>query len=59
MRKLSYNDRIVKWKQKAYPESEFQITFVEFVNEVRLGEVTQLLFKANKSIYKICYEYGF
>lgn len=34
-------------------------TFVEFVNEVRLGYATRLLIETNKSISEICYECGF
>ncbi|MBN2350121.1 MAG: helix-turn-helix domain-containing protein [Bacteroidales bacterium] len=34
-------------------------TFVDFVNEVRLGFATRLLIETNKSIAEICYECGF
>ncbi len=34
-------------------------TFVEFVNEIRLGYATRLLIETNKSISEICYECGF
>jgi len=34
-------------------------TFVEFVNEIRLGYATRLLIESNKSVSEICYECGF
>ena len=34
-------------------------TFVEFVNEVRLGDATRNLIETNKSVSEICFECGF
>jgi AraC-like DNA-binding protein len=34
-------------------------SFIDFVNEIRLGYATRLLIETNKSISEICYECGF
>jgi len=34
-------------------------TFVDFVNELRLGYATRLLIESNKTVTEICYECGF
>lgn len=34
-------------------------SFVDFVNEIRLGYATRLLIESNKSISEVCYECGF
>ncbi len=34
-------------------------SFIEFVNEMRLGYATRLLIESNKSVSEICYECGF
>jgi AraC-like DNA-binding protein len=34
-------------------------SFIEFVNEIRLGYATRLLIETTKSISEICYESGF
>ncbi len=34
-------------------------SFVDFVNEIRLGYATRLLIETNKSVSEICYECGF
>ena len=34
-------------------------TFVDFVNELRLGNATRLLIESNKTVTEICYECGF
>ncbi|ASB48985.1 AraC family transcriptional regulator [Alkalitalea saponilacus] len=34
-------------------------SFIEFINEIRLGHATRLLIETNKSVSEICYECGF
>jgi len=34
-------------------------SFVDFVNEIRLGYATRMLIESNRSISEICYECGF
>ena len=34
-------------------------TFIDFLNELRLGYATKLLIESNKNITEICYECGF
>jgi transcriptional regulator GlxA family with amidase domain len=34
-------------------------TFIDFLNELRLGYATRLLIESNKTVTEICYECGF